>query len=279
MNRPQLLGRVDWVCAVLAGSVTGMMVWAAILVPDWRLLPPAAAMLAAGAVLLLFTIFRKLQRQAYWDFRQMEALIALDGVLRFARPLPPMREWAIGPDFALLVVSLLKERKPRLVLECGSGASTLIVADILKTTGIGRLISIDHDSTYAKRTVAALCTRDLNDVAEVLVAPLKRVQMGPEVWPWYDLAVLPEIPPVDLLIVDGPPANHEPLARYPALPALVERLAEQGCLVLDDAGRTGEQRIVHSWVRAYSGLTAEYVPTEKGAVVIRWSDLKRKPGT
>jgi hypothetical protein len=54
---------------------------------------------------------------------------------------------------------------------------------------------------------------------------------------------------VDLLLVDGPPADtaDKVLARYPALPALHGRLARGATVVLDDVERPGEQEVLRRW--------------------------------
>ena len=57
--------------------------------------------------------------------------------------------------------------------------------------------------------------------------------------------------PIDLLVVDGPPAHaaSHGLARYPALPLLADRLAPGGTVVPDDAERPGQQEVLRRWER------------------------------
>ena len=69
---------------------------------------------------------------------------------------------------------------------------------------------------------------------------------------WYAQHALPSLPPrIDLLLVDGPPAfePHIELSRYPALPALAERLVPDATVILDDIDRPGELRILETWER------------------------------
>ena len=47
-----------------------------------------------------------------------------------------------------------------------------------------------------------------------------------------------------MLIVDGPAETTEPLIRYPAVPVLYDRLSDDAVILLDDADRTEEERIV-----------------------------------
>ena len=59
--------------------------------------------------------------------------------------------------------------------------------------------------------------------------------------------------PVDLLVVDGPPADtaDKVLARYPALPVVHPRLAPGATVVLDDVERPGEQEVLTRWEREF----------------------------
>ena len=82
----------------------------------------------------------------------------------------------------------------------------------------------------------------MQDVARVILAPLEAR--------WYAPAGVAELPEqIDLLIVDGPPADTPELAesRHPALGTLAPRLAPGALVVLDDIGRAGEQRVLNRW--------------------------------
>jgi hypothetical protein len=76
--------------------------------------------------------------------------------------------------------------------------------------------------------------------------------------------------PIDLLLVDGPPAyaaGHA-LARYPALPVLGDRLASGATVVLDDAERPGEQEVLRRWERE-TGLDFDRRAGRAGVAVAR----------
>ena len=94
---------------------------------------------------------------------------------------------------------------------------------------------------------------------------------------WYDDAALTAGlraalagDPIDLLLVDGPPAyaaGHG-LARYPALPVLGDRLAPGATVVLDDAERPGEQEVLRRWERE-TGLDFDRQADRAGVAVAR----------
>jgi predicted O-methyltransferase YrrM len=118
----------------------------------------------------------ELRRQQAMDYRQLEALASLLAVLQPRAPLPPFRGWAVGPDFASLLVTLVLRERPACVLELGSGVSTLILGYALERTG-GKLVSVDHEAEYAERTRVAVGLHGLAEVATILHAPLSRTEL------------------------------------------------------------------------------------------------------
>src|SRR5262249_4080355 len=62
-------------------------------------------------------IRQQVTTNALAHYAQVEALLSLHSVIRFKHPLPPMRGWGISPDFALILVSVIREHKPRIIVE------------------------------------------------------------------------------------------------------------------------------------------------------------------
>ena len=209
---------------------------------------------------------RDLRRDHTADYRQLEALASLLAVLRPRAPFPPFRGWAISPDFAVLLLTQVLTRRPARVVELGSGVSTLVLGYALEQTG-GQLTSVDHDHLYAEQSRITVAQHALQKVVTIVHAPLEPWRGGT---PWYSDAWVRGLPPIDLLVVDGPPGDTGSLARYPALPVLAPRLTATASIVVDDANRADEQAIVARWLAEQTGLTATRVETEKGAVVLRW---------
>ena len=140
------------------------------------------------------------------------------------------------------------------VVELGAGASTTLLARLLRTRG-GRLFAIEHDEAWAAHVAAQLRSEDLGAFASVIHAPLEAAADDADELSWYSRETLGRVArdeTIDLLIVDGPPAyadGHE-LARLPALPELLSRLAPGAAVVLDDIEREGEQQVLEHWERA-----------------------------
>ena len=102
----------------------------------------------------------------------------------------------------------------------------------------------------------------------VALAPLEPHPLALNGLHWYAQRALPSLPPrIDLLLVDGPPAfePHIELSRYPALPALAERLAPDATVILDDIDRPGELRILKTWERDYD-FRFEVRPAQRIAI-------------
>lgn len=222
---------------------------------------------------LLKTQLQQLQRQHQSDiqriYTQLESLSWLQRRLGIKGILPPLRGWPTSPDFLLRLHSWILKNQPKLVVETGSGASTLVIADALRQNGKGKLISLEHLQEYADKTQETLADEALTPWVELRVGalkPWKEEHLNPKDAEkpsrWYPLN-LEGIENIDLLVVDGPPGNTCLYARYPALPAFFERLAPTAEVWMDDANRQEEKEISEEWAKRY-GFELEFVPLEKG---------------
>lgn len=227
---------------------------------------------SAAAVALSWRLFRALRRQIeiqqFEVFRQSEALLGLYATLDIQQPLPHTRDRAASPDFLHLVASEIFRTRPTLIVEAGSGISTLIAAYCLKKIGGGKIVSLDHIEKYADFTRQAIASHGLEDFVELVYAPIKSHRLDGKEYPWYDDAQLEPIDRIDLLIVDGPPRNLATDARYPAVPLLIDRLHPGSVVLLDDGNRKGEKEIVARWEQSF-GLNCTPEPTEDGAFSCR----------
>ncbi len=176
-------------------------------------------------------------------------------------------EGAMTPAGLAAVCAEVTGLHRRRIVECGSGFSTLVLARLLHTHG-GRLVSLEHDPTWATRVQTNLAATGLAEIAQVALAPLEPHPLARDGLQWYAQRALRSLPPnIDLLLVDGPPA-FEPeiaLSRYPALPALADRLAPDATVILDDINRRGELQILEAWERDYD-FRFELRPAERIAV-------------
>jgi len=204
------------------------------------------------------------------DYNQIESYINLVSVINITRPLPKMRGAAIAPDFANILVSIMLENKPEVILECGSGVSTLIISYCIKKLGSGHIWSLDHEKKYLDITRKNVQIHGLENYASVIFAPLKSIVIDNKNYNWYETKSLKTIPSkIDLLVIDGPPRRYSSDVRYPALPLLYDYLSDDAVIVLDDANRQGEKEIINKWLELYNIFTYELNDTEKGTVILR----------
>jgi predicted O-methyltransferase YrrM len=210
------------------------------------------------------------QKELKQTFRQLEALQNLNAILPTSDVLPATRGWAASPDLLLALIDLVIAERPSLIVECGSGASTLWLALALRRFGIdGRIIALDHDPAFGHKTRDFLARHDVLDLAEVRDAPLESFNLDGETYSWYAAAAWKELAGIDLLFVDGPPAATGHQARYPALPLLSGTLSPVATIVLDDLIVPDMQEVLRLWLAAYPDFSSEILPLEKQAAVLR----------
>jgi predicted O-methyltransferase YrrM len=245
-------------------------------------LPFAACVLLLATIVVITVAYRRAMR-AFENFqletkarenaplRQMQSCFWLFARLQLRRPLPPMGGWAIGPDFAAELISIVLAAKPRVIVEASSGVSTLLIAYCLEQLGSGSVTSLDHEQQFADQTKQELHSHGFNEGRiNVVHAPLKTYTINGRTWKWYDTAALDHLPgPIDLLVVDGPPWYLQEQSRLPALPLLYSKLSADAIVVLDDAARPGEKSIVKAWLESYPEFTEQYLEHEKGTSILR----------
>ena len=274
------------IVAAMAGSSgglgTGLGVFAGIASPAsiWpvamtcAVLGALAYMMSQGIAQLVDNRTRTLRDRVERLQRDMGDVHGLVRLLPYTHdlPLPIGGGWALTGDSAAILVREALLRRPKTVLELGSGVSTLLLGQVLRNRGDGHVVSIDHDTTWAERTRRSVEFLGLRDYVTVVDAPLKRVEIAGQAFEWYDIPRerLDRLGPVDMLLVDGPPqARDQPnTARYPALPMLSERLSSDALIFVDDANRPTESAMVRRWQAENPGWFAEHFNTVDGVCML-----------
>jgi predicted O-methyltransferase YrrM len=183
---------------------------------------------------------------------EVEALTQLFQRIKPRAPMPSSGRWALNPTGLLQLVWLIEQRRPAIIVELGSGTSTVWMGYAVEQAGGGRLVSLEHLPEFADRTRKLVDIHGLDKLVEVRDAPLRPLQEATSLW--YALDALGDLQEIDLLFVDGPPGPTGPQARYPALPVLSDRLTDGAIVVLDDASRADEAAIVERWCAEFPGL-------------------------
>lgn len=209
--------------------------------------------------------------------RQIQAFTGLENYWRTGE-LPTTNTeghgWPVSPDFSLYLISLLEQNDYDLVIEFGSGISTVVIAKTLakleakqaKSTGVV-FASFDHLRQYYQQTLSMLQQAGLASRVRLLHAPLEdwKAPNG-NTYPYYACeealaALTQEYPPAGLrvlVIVDGPPAATGPQARYPAGPLILQYfLGAHIDFLMDDYIREDEKKIAKLW---RDEITAAQIP-------------------
>jgi predicted O-methyltransferase YrrM len=193
-------------------------------------------------------------RDVFTGYRQLEAMVDLRALIRPRAPLPPLRGWALSPDALRLIVHEILVRHPQLIVECGSGSSSVWLGYTVQQFGGGRVVALEHDERYAQVSADLLQAHGLEDVVEIRHAPLAPWDGGTGPQPWYDLRAIEDLDKIGLVLVDGPPSVVAEGARYPALPLLLPKCADQALIVLDDVVRAQENAVSDRWLAEHPEL-------------------------
>jgi predicted O-methyltransferase YrrM len=231
------------------------------------------------AISVLFLVLKKVIRidKKIWNlenhldeallkqYQQIEALGALKQLLQTKFPLPAPRGWAGSPEFLLVLAQHALKLKPENIVECSSGVSTIVLARCAQLNGNGHVFSLENDPVFAGKTRQHLRDHGLESYATVIDAPLVDVSIDGKDFNWYSLTGL-QVLTIDFLVIDGPPAHTDIIARFPAGPLLFNRLTDGAAVFLDDAFRAGEQEIVQRWMKLNPSFIEEVIQCEKGLI-------------
>ncbi len=210
----------------------------------------------------------RIDREVHRLYPQIQAYLDLAELLKPRRPLPLLRGWAASPDFLMHAASIALTERPRIIVECSSGASTIVLARCCEINGSGKVLSLEHDPVYAEKTRQQIRTQGLERWAFVVDAPLVS-SPDPLAPSWYSTANLHlEDERIDFLVIDGPIGSSGVLARYPAMPVLWSRLGSNCFVILDDADRPEEAATIEKWVTEFP-LTKQSLAAEKGCILLR----------
>lgn len=126
------------------------------------------------------------------------------------------------------------------VLECGSGATTILLGILCGRRDV-EVWSLENSVEWQERVTEALKSNGVSGV-HVCSAPL--IEYGDFVWYDPPLAQMPK--EFSLVICDGPPGTTRG-GRYGLLPVMGNRIPPGSTILLDDAGRPGEAELIKKW--------------------------------
>lgn len=224
----------------------------------WRRLPPAA----------LGWLCRRLSHSASHGAR---ARLLARGLL----PTPDIdlgcADWTATAATIEEILRSIDRRRPRTIVELGSGLSSFVLAAHAKTRSASAplVVSLEHDGEYFARTKALLESAGLDSFVELLAAPLSPRGEGGLCYDGRVLKAALGSSRIDLAFIDGPPG---PVGRRETLPLLAEFLADRAVVFLDDAARAAERESLRQWSRRLRPhlRRIRFLATERGLAVMEW---------
>jgi predicted O-methyltransferase YrrM len=183
--------------------------------------------------------------------------------------MPALRGWAASPDVMRFLAETMVRQRPKLIVECGSGASSVWLGYVAEQIGSARVVALENDARFAETSRDLVRAHRLDDVVDIRLAPFADWRAGDDTYPWYRLDAIEDLADIGLVFVDGPVGMTAPHARYPAIPLLLPRCTGDAVIVLDDADRDDETEISDRWLAEQPSLERLALRFEKGAHVFR----------
>jgi hypothetical protein len=172
--------------------------------------------------------------------------------------------WALDVPTIDFLWERMKQDTPKIIIECGAGISTLVLASYATTYGVGfgdpLVVSLEQSSQVKQETESRLVRDGLSNHVRILHAPVSgqgRYEIETD-----QLALQLREEKVDWLLIDGPSGPDG--CRAWTL-ALLSELCRPGARwFLDDAFRDGELSVLRDWSR-WPGVVVEGIyPIGKG---------------
>ena len=258
--------------AVLVG-----LIYLAVFYGAWKLFGQAAILVGMAALLTLLLIFglyciRRIRRDIHESSRELQCVLDIRSAIGDGISLPRFGSPAIEADCASVIVHHILRHRPGLIVEAGSGTSTVLAASCLKQIGAGRVVALEHLEQFAEYSQRNLEAQGLAEFGNVRFAPLEPQDCDGQSVNWFATGSQQFDRSIDMLFVDGPPSGGTVASqgRYPALPILARHLSDEAWVLLDDANRKDSKRMLARWRKQFAdwGFDEQTIPTKRGTGLI-----------
>ncbi len=226
---------------------------------------------------------------------RLENLLRIEAYFATGKVIPALHDWAISPDLAFFIINLIESERYNLIIEFGSGSSTVIIANVLERLKRSspnddksaiRQVAFEHSKEYYKKTLGLLTQAGLSSDVQLVYSPLGDYKADNGcVYSYYDICyeIFSQLSESNLsrnarilVLIDGPPGSTGKHVRYPALPIINQYFKHMSVdFLLDDYNRDEEKEIVEMWKNDLENASREFYleeySFEKGACLIRLS--------
>lgn len=222
---------------------------------------------------ILYNKLSEVERKNLNHYYQTEALLTINTLADIQYPIAKSRGWAASPDFIKIVFNYVLKEQPNTIMELGSGISTLYTGNLIRSKSLAStIVSLDHELVFAEISKANCITHNIDAIASVHHAPIKKHLINDKEWLWYDLDLISlKEQAIGLLVVDGPPTFLQEESRYPAIPLLLKYLKDGAIIIVDDYMRDDDKRVIQRWCTEFKEITLlrERNDTEKGTAILK----------
>jgi len=189
-------------------------------------------------------------------------------------------DWALGEEAFAECLSRIKPLEPKVILEFGSGISTVRLSMELRNCQIH---SVESSTEFCSETLMLAKDFEVSARVRVMYRPPYWRRFGLGLHLTYASGALPS--KVDCLLIDGPPGwmcRGREACMYDAF----QSLKIGGLAVLDDYSRPSEKDAVRAWLAVYPGcFEFEEVDMGHGLCFLRkvkscpphWGDFSLMP--
>lgn len=231
-----------------------------------------------------------LQKNSYNTSKQIESFISLNKYINHHEIPLSFHGWPISPDIGLTLIDYIENKNVDIVLEFGSGTSSVLFAKAFKLANSDThnwclkrpIISFEHNEEYLEKTSELLSSHNCRDMVNLTHAPLIDFEYNEqEKFLYYDCEeVIKELSEslgdkkkTALILIDGPPGVTNKNARFPALPILLNHMSKHRLIVvMDDYSRDDEKQTFELWQaltdKRYLSHSIKIIETEKGLAIL-----------
>lgn len=231
-----------------------------------------------------------LQKNSFNTSKQIESFISLNKYINHHEIPLSFHGWPISPDIGLTLVDYIENKNVDVVLEFGSGTSSVLFAKAFKLANSDMhnwclkqpIISFEHNEEYLEKTSGLLSSHNCRDMVNLTHAPLIDFEYNEqEKFLYYDCEeVIKELSEslgdkkkTALILIDGPPGVTNKNARFPALPILLNHMSKHRLIVvMDDYSRDDEKQTFELWKsladKRYLSHSTKVIETEKGLAIL-----------
>lgn len=165
------------------------------------------------------------------------------------------------------ILQQIEFRKPKHVLDVGSGTSTILLAAMSEKLGF-KVTSLENLPGTVSYLADFVNQRNIGSHLTIHQCGFKSYNYpSGDSYRWYNIDLSKNADVFDFVIIDGPMGSI--VGRNGAIPQIAEYLAEDHLIILDDSQRDHEKACLAEWKKYFRNIEVEYPEECFGVARIR----------